>query len=208
MQEFRRESAKRVFAQEFRESDLSFKESEDEYAPKYLLTPTAAKCNRVFVVGTLTDKEDIGMEAEYWRARVADPTGVFLVYAGQFQAEATKILEGLEDDIDEPSIIAITGKPSTYETQDGDIITSIRPESIQVVDPKTRDSWIVDTAMQTMKRLKRMEEAEDGDDKEYKDIAQARKHYSTEAEYYKEMVSIALKTLEDITTETIDMSEI
>jgi len=207
MQEFRRESAKRVFAQEFRESDLSFKESEDEYAPKYLLTPTAAKCNRVFVVGTLTEKEDIGMETEYWRARVADPTGVFLVYAGQFQAEATKVLEGLEENIDEPSIIAITGKPSTYETQDGDIITSIRPESIQVVDAKTRDSWIIDTAMQTMKRLKSMEGGEVSEG-EGDIIAQAKEHYSTEVEYYKEMVSIALKTLEEVGTETIDMSGI
>lgn len=205
MQEFTREPAKRVFAQEFRESDLSYKENADEYAPKYLLTPTAAKCNRVFVVGTLTQKDDIGMEVEYWRARVADPTGVFLVYAGQYQIEATQVLSELGDDIDEPSIIAITGKPNTYETQDGDIITSIRPESIQVVDAKTRDSWIVDTAIQTLKRLKRIEEEACGGLVD-EDISKAKKHYSTEVEYYKEMVDIALKTLEDDTTETIDMS--
>ncbi|MDY6966220.1 MAG: DNA-binding protein [Halobacteriota archaeon] len=199
MQEFKREAAIRIFAQEFRESDLTFKEGEDERSPRYLLTPTGARCNRVFVVGTLTEKEDIGIETEYWRARVADPTGVFLVYAGQYQIEAAEMLSGIGEDPDHPDIIAVTGKPNTYETQDGDIITSIRPESIQLVDAETRDSWIIDTAIKTMKRIKNL----DGDGDE--DAARAKEHYATEKEYYKEIVLAALKTMEKVEAETFDM---
>ncbi|MCK4929252.1 MAG: DNA-binding protein, partial [Methanosarcinales archaeon] len=83
--QYSREVAHRVFAQEFRDSDLSFKDSNDQYSPQYLLTPTGAKVNRMFIVGTLTEKEDIGTDAEYWRARVVDPTGAFIIYAGQYQ---------------------------------------------------------------------------------------------------------------------------
>ena len=199
MQEFKRETAIRIFAQEFIESDLTFKEGDDERAPRYLLTPTGARCNRLFIVGTLTEKEDIGIESEYWRARVADPTGVFLVYAGQYNIESMRTLSDMDEDIDHPNIIAVTGKPNTYET-DGVVITSVRPESIQVVDAVTRDTWIIDTAIHTMKRLKKIEE--NGDE----DILKAREHYSTEIEYYKEMVLVALKALEKVEAETIDMS--
>ncbi|HIH36291.1 MAG TPA: DNA-binding protein, partial [Methanocellales archaeon] len=67
-----REVAKRVFAREFGEANMAFKEQDDQYAPQYLLTPTGAKCNRILFVGTLIEKEDIGNDVEYWRARVAD----------------------------------------------------------------------------------------------------------------------------------------
>ncbi|MDY7082565.1 MAG: DNA-binding protein, partial [Halobacteria archaeon] len=46
-----REVAKRVFAGEFRDASHTFKESDDERAPSYLLLPTGQKANRVFVVG-------------------------------------------------------------------------------------------------------------------------------------------------------------
>src|SRR5450756_2676376 len=80
-----REVARRLYAKELQGSTLFYKEHDDAYAPQYLLTPTGAKCNRVFVVGTLTEKENVGVDADYWRARIADPTGVFPIYAGQYQ---------------------------------------------------------------------------------------------------------------------------
>jgi len=45
-----REVARRVFAKELRDSNFHYKEHEDPYAPQYIITPTGAKCNRVFVV--------------------------------------------------------------------------------------------------------------------------------------------------------------
>ena len=73
MASFAREVARRVYAQELRDSDLSFRENEDQYAPLYLITPTGARCNRVLVVGTLTERDNLGDDVEYWRGRVADP---------------------------------------------------------------------------------------------------------------------------------------
>jgi len=158
--EIRREVAKRVFAGEFRDAGHTFKESEEERAPTYLLLPTGEKANRVFVVGTLTEKEDIGSDSEYWRARVVDPTGTFLVYAGQYQPEAVDVIR----DVEPPEYVAVVGKPDTYEPDDSDdVITSVRPESMTVVDADTRDRWIAETAERTLERIEGGELADRAD---------------------------------------------
>lgn len=51
---FVREVSHRLFAAELKESNLMVKEGNDQYSPQYLIIPTGAKVNRVFVVGTLT----------------------------------------------------------------------------------------------------------------------------------------------------------
>jgi RPA family protein len=181
-----REVARRVFAQEFRESNLTFKDGDDQYAPQYLLTPTGAKVNRMFIVGTLTEKEDIGTDSEYWRGRVSDPTGSFMIYAGQYQPEAAQVLVECET----PAFVAIVGKPSTYTTGDGDVLTSVRPESIQIVDGDTRDMWVLDTAKQTMDRLNLLK----GDES---DAAKAVEHYNPDTEHYRMMVKQALESLKE-----------
>jgi RPA family protein len=144
-----REVARRAFAAEFNDARHSFKESDDERAPAYQLLPTGEKANRVFFVGTLTEKEDIGDDNEYWRGRIVDPTGTFFVYAGQYQPEAASTLRDLEP----PAYVAVVGKPRTYETDDGSVNVSVRPESITVVDAATRDRWVVETAERTVERV-------------------------------------------------------
>jgi RPA family protein len=186
MASFVREVAIRVFAQEFNESDLTFKDGDDQYSPQYLLTPTGARVNRLFIVGTLTEKEDIGTDTEYWRGRVSDPTGSFLVYAGQYQPEAAQVLVECET----PSFVAIVGKPSTYTTGDGDVLTSVRPESIQVLDGETRDIWVLDTAKQTLNRINALNGTEPNSVK-------AKEHYDPDVNHYREMVLQALKSLKE-----------
>jgi RPA family protein len=85
-----REVASRVFSNEFNQATYTFRESDEEQAPVYALLPTGAAANRVFVVGTLTETEDVGDETEYWQGRVVDPVGTYFVYAGQYQREAMK----------------------------------------------------------------------------------------------------------------------
>src|SRR6266705_1127868 len=49
-----------------------------DLAPSYVVTPLGAKVNRVFVVGVITDVENVGSDIQpMWRARVSDPTGTF-----------------------------------------------------------------------------------------------------------------------------------
>ena len=152
--------------------------------PSTSLPPTGAKCNRVFIVGTLTEKEDVGTESEFWRGRIVDPTGAFFVTAGQYQPEAAQVLAKTTP----PEFIAVIGKPNTYTTKEGNVMTSIRAESLQIVDAATRDKWVVDAANQTLRRLEKLDGIEP-------DAVKARMHYSTNVEAYKAMVAQALETV-------------
>ncbi len=143
-----REVAYRVFATEYDDATLEYAESDEERAPKYVVTPTGARINRVFIVGVLTSVEQVndGMV----RARVVDPTGAFVVYAGQYQPDALTFLERTSP----PTFLAVTGKANTFQPEDSDrILTSIRPESVNEVTADTRDRWVVTTAKQTLARI-------------------------------------------------------
>lgn len=146
---FQRETAHRAFAQEFNASRHEIK-GQGEKDPSFLVTPLGAKVNRIHVVGVCTDVEPVGESGETWRARISDPTGVFTVYAGQYQPEAAQALSQVQP----PCFLAVTGKARTYEPEPGSMFVSIRPEAISVVDEATRDQWILDTARRTRDRLK------------------------------------------------------
>ena len=182
-----REVARRVFADEFNDAAFTFKESDDDRAPVYALLPTGGKANRVFFVGTLTEKDDVGEDNEYWRGRIVDPTGTFFVYAGQYQPEAAGTLRDLEP----PAYVAVVGKPRTYETDDGSVNVSVRPESIQVVDAATRDRWVVETAERTLDRIGAFEE----EGNEY--ARMAREEYDLPTDRYVESTVSALESVEE-----------
>ncbi|QCW02707.1 hypothetical protein [Natrinema pallidum] len=143
-----REIAYRLFAAEYDDASLSYAESDEERAPNYVITPTGARLNRVFVVGTLTEVTSVNDEMV--RARVVDPTGAFVVYAGQYQPDELAFLEQTEP----PAFVAVTGKARTFQPDDSDqVYTSIRPESIAAVDADTRDRWVVSAAERTIDRI-------------------------------------------------------
>lgn len=181
---FFREIAHRIFAAELRESNLQAKEGNDQYSPQYLITPTGAKVNRVFIVGTLIEKEDIGTDSEFWRGRIVDPTGAFFVSAGQYQPEAAQVLARSTP----PEFIAVIGKPTTFTTKEGNVLVSIRAESMHVVDDATRNRWVVETADLTAKRLARLQGNEP-------DAVKAKEHYSTNVREYNSMVAMALESM-------------
>ncbi|WP_299335926.1 RPA family protein [Haloplanus sp.] len=182
-----REVARRVFAREFNDASHTFKESDDERAPVYLLLPTGERANRVFLVGTLTEKEDVGEDDEYWRGRIVDPTGTFFVYAGQYQPDAASTLRDLEP----PAYVSVVGKPRTYETDDGGINVSVRPESITAVDATTRDRWVVEAATRTLERVA----AVDDEGNEY--ARMARDEYDLPVADYRETALAALEGLDE-----------
>ena len=184
-----REVARRVFAREFNDATYTFKESDDERAPVYVLLPTGQRANRVFVVGTLTETEDVGEDSEYWQGRIVDPNGdTFFTYAGQYQPDAASMLRELEP----PEYVAVVGKPRTYETEEGDVNVSIRPESISRVDQATRDRWVVETAERTLDRMQAYSDEETVD--EY--IEMAHEQYGGSLDAYKRAVEDALASLE------------
>jgi uncharacterized protein len=146
---FEREPARRVFAAELRECRYQFKDGDDEKSPTFVLLPTGERCNRIFLVGTLTEKQRQGDQNIFYRGRVVDPSGTFFVMAGSYQPEAMQQLAK----IDTPAFVAVVGKPNLYQAPDGAFLVSVRIESITVVDKETRDLWVLDSAARTLDRI-------------------------------------------------------
>jgi RPA family protein len=156
-----RQVAKRAFAAELNDATHVLKESDEERAPNFALLPSGETANRYFLVGTVTEVNDVGKDSEYWQARIVDPTGTVFVYAGQYQPDAAAFLSDLEP----PAYVAITAKPSTYETDDGNVNVSFRPETITRVDEATRNQWVRETIDRTVARLEAFENrGQDGND--------------------------------------------
>ncbi|MHC1625875.1 MAG: RPA family protein [Methanoculleaceae archaeon] len=181
---FEREPAKRVFAAELREARHQFRDGADDMSPTYVLLPTGERANRVFVVGSLTEKERRGGQNSYYIGRVADPTGVFFISAGSFQPEAMQEFAR----IDAPAFVSVIAKPNVYQAQDGAVRVSLRAESITPVDAETRNIWILDTAEQTLDRLDAFGTTEDS--------RAALEHYQTDTAFYRQMVYDALSQME------------
>jgi hypothetical protein len=151
-----REVAWRLFAGEYNDSNLEAGGG-GERAPTYVVTPLGARVNRLFVVGVLTDVENVGTDAQpMWRARISDPTGTFHVYAGQYQPEAAAKLAKVKP----PAFAAVMGKSRTYSPEEGTVYTSIRPEMVKVVDENVRDYWILEACRSLKQRLAAMREAQ------------------------------------------------
>ncbi|MBI4362867.1 MAG: DNA-binding protein [Euryarchaeota archaeon] len=199
----RREVARRVFAREFADSTLLFKEGDDQFARRYVLTPTGARCNRLFLVGTLTEVEPRGEgEAGNFRMRLVDPTGSLTLFAGSYQPEAARVLPTLEV----PSYVALTAKVRSYE-RNGEERAALRPEAILASDIQSRNRWVVETARQTLERLgalagsdvigQRRPPAEGGVQLQAEDARRAREHYRTDPAQYRGMVREALEAIRE-----------
>ena len=150
----RRELAWRVFAGEYNDSTLEIKGT-GEKTPSHIITPLGSKVNRLFIVGVLTDVENISEGGEFVRAHISDPTGVFTMYSGSFQQNATDQLLN----IDAPAFVAVVGKIRTYTPDDGEMYVSIRPETVREVPADMRARWILETCMQTKQRIGAVAEA-------------------------------------------------
>jgi len=150
-----RETAWRMFSKEFSDSTLDINSGE-ERAPSYVVTPLGAKVNRLFIVGVVTDIDEVGTtESPMIRARVADPAGSYYLSAGQFQPEAMAALKELKP----PEFVAVVGKAKVYAPDDTVRLLSVRPEEVRKCDAELRDYWVYETAVSTMRRIEMMGEA-------------------------------------------------
>ena len=150
----KRETAWRIFAGEFNDSTVEIK-GEGEMTPSYVVTPLGAKVNRLFIIGVLTDVENISEDGELVRAHISDPTGVYTLYSGQYQKEATEALSKIEV----PAFVAVIGKARTYTPEEGTLFVSVRPERIMEVNADIRDKWILETCKNTKDRIEAFLEA-------------------------------------------------
>ncbi|NYT05666.1 MAG: nucleic acid-binding protein [Methanomicrobiales archaeon] len=147
--QFRREPARRVFAAELREARLQFKDGDDEKSPSFVLLPSGERCNRIFLVGKMTQKDKRGDQNVFYTVRVEDPSGMFFINAGSYQEEAMRQIRQIEPG----TFVAVIGKPTVRTTPDGAVFISVRAETVIPVDEATSLTWVLDAAARTLERL-------------------------------------------------------
>jgi hypothetical protein len=151
-----REPAWRLFAGEYNDATLEW-DAGGEKSPSYVITPLGARVNRLFIVGVVTDVDRMGAEDQpMYRARLSDPTGVYHLYAGQYQPEASAALAKVKP----PAFVAVVGKSRTYSPEEGVVYTSVRPEGVKVVEAYVRDYWNLETCRSLKRRLEAVRQAQ------------------------------------------------
>ena len=182
------EGTARVFAGEYGGSTLSVQD-EDSGNPAWVVTPGGAWCRFMFLSGALTEVVEIG---DMVHTRIADPTGVFnLMIGGRNTALAETFCK-----IPVPSFVTVTGRAQMY-LKNGEVMLSVRPDNVLVVDRPVRDQWVLATAQSTLRRFFLMNHAIQGtctDDR----ILVAFHHYSITKTRLRElavMVESAVQTV-------------
>lgn len=152
-----REPAWRLTAREL-ESSLEEEKGDGERPATYLLSPFAARMNRVLMAGNLSPAESIGRdEAQaFWRARLADPTGAVAVTAGSFQPRAMAQLRSASA----PRPAIVVGKVHLFRGRDGVAYVSVRAEAVRSVAEAEERAALADILRQTLDRLDLLERVE------------------------------------------------
>lgn len=140
---FKRAGVTKIPIAELIKTTHALPKGEEQYEAQTYLSPTGRTIAKVMICGTVVEREGVGIDSSMWRVRISDPSGTVQVYAGMYQPEAAQIIAHLEI----PCFVAVVGKLHIYEPEDGSRIVSIRPDSVTVIDGKTRDDFILDAAL-------------------------------------------------------------
>ena len=152
---FARQSAVRLFAQEYRDASLT-EEGSGEYDPSFVITKIGAKINRVLVCGVIDRMERReGDSGPNYSGHVRDPTGSYLFSVASFQPELHPDFEELlaRFESGDRFLLALVGKARWFETEDGGMFTSLRAEEFTVIDRECYTNWLVETAEATLRRI-------------------------------------------------------
>lgn len=156
-QRARRQPAIRILAQEYAESSLQDRGS-GEFDPVFVITKLGAKINRALVAGLLESMQprETANGATMWQGSLRDPSGLHYFSIGDFQSEELQVQAGelsarLEEG--EPVLMVMVAKTRLFQSDDGAVYTSFRPEEMCEVDRATYASWLVDAASATMSRV-------------------------------------------------------
>tara|TARA_B100000029_G_scaffold503447_1_gene580363 strand:+ start:1729 stop:2670 length:942 start_codon:yes stop_codon:yes gene_type:complete len=150
-----RQSAIRIFANEYRDSSLP-EEGSGEYDPSFIITKIGAKVNRALVCGVIDRVErKEGDNGPSYSAYIRDPTGTHLFNVAPFQPELHPDFEELmaRYETGDRFLLALVGKARWFETEDGGIYTSLRAEEFSIIDKECYTNWLVQTAEATLRRI-------------------------------------------------------
>lgn len=152
----KRQSAIRIFAQEYSDANLPL-EGVGEYDPSFIITKLGAKVNRAIFGGVIDRFERReGDNGPNYNGHLRDATGgVHRFQIAQFQpelhADAEELLARFESG--DRYLMMMVGRARWFESDDGGIFTSFRAEEFCIVERPVYVNWLVETSEATLRRL-------------------------------------------------------
>jgi len=157
MRAVKRQSALHLFASEYGESTLSEKGS-GEFDPSFVITKLGSRVNRVIVAGLLERIEgrDVANGSVIYQGQLRDPSGINYFSVGDYVSDSVKemtIQLSARLESGEPILVLMVAKTRLYQTEEGAIYTSLRPEEMCVIDAQRYASWLAKTSQSLMHRM-------------------------------------------------------
>ena len=157
MRAVKRQSALHMFASEYGESTLSEKGS-GEFDPSFVITKLGSRVNRVIVAGLLERIEgrDVANGSVIYQGQLRDPSGINYFSVGDYVSDSVKemtIQLSARLESGEPILVLMVAKTRLYQTEEGAIYTSLRPEEMCVIDAQRYAYWLAKTSQSLMHRM-------------------------------------------------------
>ena len=154
----KRQSAWHMLASEFGESTLNEKGS-GEFDPSFVITKLGSKVNRVIVAGLLERLEprDTANGSVLYQGQIRDPSGVHYFSVGDYASDSMRELTlQLSPRVEsgEPILLLMVAKTRLFQTEEGAIYTSLRPEEACEIDSNRYATWLTRTCQDTLQRMK------------------------------------------------------
>ena len=154
----KRQPAWHMLASEFSEATLNEKGS-GEYDPSFVITKLGAKVNRVVVAGLLERLEvrETANGSTLYQGQMRDPSGLHYFSVGDYASESMReltlsLVEKTE--VGEPVLLLMVAKSRWYQTDEGAVYTSQRPEEACEIDAQQYALWLTRTCEDTLQRMK------------------------------------------------------
>ena len=146
-----------MFASEYGESTLSEKGS-GEFDPSFVVTKLGSRVNRIIVAGLLERIEgrDVANGSVIYQGQLRDPSGINYFSVGDYVSDSVKemtIQLSARLESGEPILVLMVAKTRLYQTEEGAIYTSLRPEEMCVIDAQRYASWLANTSNSMMDRM-------------------------------------------------------
>jgi len=152
-----RQPAHLLLAAEFGSATLHEKGS-GEYDPSFIITKLGAKVNRLVAAGLLERMElrETSSGASMFQGQIRDPSGLHYFSIGDYNSEVIREqahdwTERLDDG--EPLLVMMVAKSRWYQTDEGAVYTSLRPEEASVITREVYANWLLDACDATMRRM-------------------------------------------------------
>ena len=155
--QIKRQPSELMLASEFGSSTLHEK-GPGEYDPTYIITKLGCKVNRIVVAGLLERLEvrETSNGTQMYQGQIRDPTGLFYFSVGEYSSMSLQeLIHQFHERVSasEPILIGMVAKTRWYQSDDGAVYTSLRPEEITEIPRERYANWLVDACESTHVRM-------------------------------------------------------